>query len=157
MPDVLETLKKLPPTCAATVNGETVLITRGVVGHETAPFGVDSVEDYNHQRGITAAQRQAMEMGSTMGWHVEGADPDHWMETLEGEVTIPKFYRYMAPLQLVISVTEYNEPLAAQSAEQFRQQFINRAKGLLSVIGPELVDVITDGELDLIEDIAIRE
>lgn len=37
-----------------------------------------SADELNEAAGVTAAQREAMHMGSMMGWDVPGADPKSW-------------------------------------------------------------------------------
>lgn len=79
MPDVLETLKKLPPLCYTTErsSGKTIMIKRGERGY----YPVDSAmtpSQLNAKQNPcpTAAQIWAMENGSCFGWEVPGADPD---------------------------------------------------------------------------------
>lgn len=76
---VLETLQKLPEQCAATnsVNGEPIIIKRGVSGYYRAPINLIP-DEYNRRHNITAAQVEAMEIGSMFGWEVPGADPDNF-------------------------------------------------------------------------------
>lgn len=78
MTDVLATLNKLPEMCAARLpsTDEPILIKRGVPGYwPTRPdFDVDG---FNQRKGISAAQVEAMQIGSMFGWHVPGADPDN--------------------------------------------------------------------------------
>ena len=76
--DVLKTLEKLPEMCAAAHwDGSPIIIKRGVMGYYPAPPSLD-VERYNARHGVTAAQREAMEVGSMFGWEVPGADPDRY-------------------------------------------------------------------------------
>ena len=77
---VLDNLNKLPELCASInpTDGTPIMIRRGVSGYYPAPRTLD-VDGYNARRGITAAQREAMEIGSMFGWEVPGADPDNHM------------------------------------------------------------------------------
>lgn len=54
-----------------------VAIKRGMPGCY-AIVTACTADELNAQRGVTAAQREAMLMGSLFGWHVPGADPKHW-------------------------------------------------------------------------------
>lgn len=83
--DVLETLKKLPAECYSTLPSnprQLIGIHRGVPGytplkiHDTTAQADEQVERMNAARGVTAAQLEAMIIGSQFGWHVPGADPD---------------------------------------------------------------------------------
>jgi hypothetical protein len=80
MTDVLKTLEKLPPMCAARngVDGP-VLLKRGVAGFWRACPDLD-VDAFNSRHNVTPAQVQAMEIGSMFGWDAPGADPDLWVE-----------------------------------------------------------------------------
>ena len=80
MTDVLETLKKLPEMCAARSPSDDspILIKRGVSGYWPAPRPDFDVDGFNARQGITAAQVEAMQIGSMFGWDVPGADPDAW-------------------------------------------------------------------------------
>lgn len=73
--DVLDTLQKLPPMCAARhpSDNSVILIKRGVMGYWKAPAGIDP-DLYNERRGITAAQVEAMQIGSMFGWDVPGVE-----------------------------------------------------------------------------------
>jgi hypothetical protein len=77
--DVLHVLQKLPPICASVLlsTGEPILLKRGVMGYWPAPLRLD-VDGFNRRHNITAAQREAMEIGSLCGWDVPGADPDSY-------------------------------------------------------------------------------
>jgi hypothetical protein len=78
--DVLNVLQKLPPICASVLlsTGERILLKRGVMGYWPAPLRRD-VDGFNRRHNVTAAQREAMEIGSLCGWDVPGADPDLYL------------------------------------------------------------------------------
>jgi hypothetical protein len=67
---------KLPEICASfhPTTGKPILIKRGERGYWPTWDAFD-VDGFNEHRGVTAAQREAMEIGS-MCWDVPGADPD---------------------------------------------------------------------------------
>ncbi len=70
--------KLLPDSCALTdaVTGKTILVKFGETGYWPAPH-VD-VDDFNRAKGVTEAQKEAMEIGSMCGFDVPGADPRNW-------------------------------------------------------------------------------
>jgi hypothetical protein len=78
MTDVLDTLKKLPETCAARLpmNDSPILLKRGVMGYWPAPRPDMDVDAFNARYGITPAQVEAMLAGSMFGWDCPAADPD---------------------------------------------------------------------------------
>lgn len=87
--DVLTVLGKLPERCFSVLASDPTLVIgihRGVPGytplknHATAEQAEAQAKRLNDQEpgGVTAAQREAMEVGSCFGWHVPGANPDNW-------------------------------------------------------------------------------
>lgn len=48
-----------------------------------------SADDLNEQHGVTPAQREAMLIGSMMGWTVPGANPDFWVDQLASAAVRP--------------------------------------------------------------------
>jgi hypothetical protein len=77
----------LPETCFGVLEStnELIMITRGQMGYspqrlENAPWDASVVDIVNEQRGVTKAQRRAMETGSMFGWGVRGANPKTWDE-----------------------------------------------------------------------------
>lgn len=83
MLDVLETLRKLPPECLAVHNGEVFKIRRGAQGLRAFPHPKDQVDQWNHGHGVSPQQVQAMIVGATLGWDMDGADPDTHAEDLD--------------------------------------------------------------------------
>lgn len=80
----------LPETCYATLpmDGSLTLLKRDVEGYwpaEGYSMGLfqswDEVADFlNEKRGVTKAQRAAMEAGSMWGFHIPAADPRRYDE-----------------------------------------------------------------------------
>jgi len=72
-----ETFPGLPDLCASRLptDNTPILIKRGQMGYYPAP-NIDP-DEFNAERGITDAQKQAMEAGSMFGWHVPGANPEN--------------------------------------------------------------------------------
>jgi hypothetical protein len=77
---------RLPETCYGTLNttGDLILLKRGALGYwptEGYTLGTlvptwDALADIlNARRGVTKAQRAAMEAGSMFGFHTPAADP----------------------------------------------------------------------------------
>lgn len=73
--NISEVLANLPAFCAAEhpTDCSPILIKRGESGYWPAP-GVH-VATFNRQRGISAAQVEAMLVGSLFGFDCPGADP----------------------------------------------------------------------------------
>lgn len=74
----------LPHLCFSVLKstGQLIVLKKGESGYYQSDLSVESREqneqlaDYHNEKlGVTAAQRQAMEVGSMFGWHVPGADP----------------------------------------------------------------------------------
>lgn len=74
----------LPDLCFSTLasTGELICIKRGESGYYPSEWNTDDpaenkelAELNNQYLGVTNAQRQAMEVGSMVGWEVPGADP----------------------------------------------------------------------------------
>lgn len=91
MDQLSKNLAALPKTCYGTLNttGELILLKAGETGYwPTEGYATndlfptfDAVADLlNEQRGVTKAQRMAMEAGSIFGFHVPGAHPDAYAE-----------------------------------------------------------------------------
>ncbi len=74
--DITEVLADLPRRCALhnAANGSPIMVARGERGYWNLRPGFD-VDGYNERRGITAAQIEAMEIGSMFGFDAPGADP----------------------------------------------------------------------------------
>ena len=82
----------LPEHCFSTLGftGELILIKRGESGYYHSVWSTDSKEEnieladlYNERLGVTPAQRQAMEVGSMLGWDLTGADPHKYEDCRE--------------------------------------------------------------------------
>jgi hypothetical protein len=77
----------LPEECFGVLKAtnELIVIKRGEMGYypqrpENEPWGAENVDHINEDRGITKAQRSAMEAGSLFGWDVPMADPSRYDE-----------------------------------------------------------------------------
>ncbi len=77
----LANLAKLPEMCGCHLPGtaEPIVITRGEPGYTPLPAGM-TIEIINETFGATLPQIAAMQAGSMFGWHVPGADPDHYSQ-----------------------------------------------------------------------------
>lgn len=74
-------LAKLPELCYSVhnVSGDVVMLRRGETGYypfDAQGYRAELVAFYNARLGVTPAEREAMEIGSMMGFGVPGADPD---------------------------------------------------------------------------------
>ena len=91
----------LPELCFSTLasNGQLICIRRGESGYYPSQWdtgdkerNVELADELNERRGVTPAQRQAMEIGSMAGWDVPGADPANYKiqreEQTEGGMTL---------------------------------------------------------------------
>lgn len=58
-----------------------IAIKRGEAGFHPI-YTRSSADELNENDGVTPAQREAMLIGSLMGWAVPGADPDYWEDKL---------------------------------------------------------------------------
>ena len=79
--------------------GQLICIRRGESGYYPSQWdtgdkerNVELADELNERRGVTPAQRQAMEIGSMAGWAVPGADPSSYEiqreELEEGGMTL---------------------------------------------------------------------
>lgn len=74
-------LEKLPEFCYAPDMlrpGKLIVIKRGDSGYYRSPYA-GTAEMHNQRLGVTPEQMEAMVMGSMVGWHVPGANPDTWI------------------------------------------------------------------------------
>jgi hypothetical protein len=71
-------LAKLPEYAAVRhpMTNEVVLVKRGETGYWPNNTG-RSLEDFNALFNVSPQQAEAMKIGSIMGWHVPGADPEN--------------------------------------------------------------------------------
>lgn len=91
MPELFETLAKLPPMIASRspTTNEPIYIKRGEMGFYYAPKTLDP-DAFNAPLKITDRQRAAMQFGSMFGWHVPAADPDTWTDEDAAAVMKPR-------------------------------------------------------------------
>jgi len=124
MKDVLATLAKLPPRCAAVVEGQAVFIRRGA--RETSPafMGTDQVEQWNADNDVTVEHLRAMEVGAALGWDADGADPDHYLPEDENP---ERLLTLLVPLALEVKVRTRFDAQAAETAKNLAQTIINDA------------------------------
>lgn len=101
MRDVLDTLAKLPPRCAAVVEGQAVFINRGVSRLSPAFLGRSTVDQWNARHGVTPEQAKAMLVGVTLGWDFDGADPDTYAPS---EHIGPFTYEFLATFVVPITL-----------------------------------------------------
>ena len=91
----------LPELCFSTLasSGQLICIRRGESGYYPSQWdtgdkerNVELADELNERRGVTPAQRQAMEIGSMAGWAVPGVDPSSYEiqreELEEGGMTL---------------------------------------------------------------------
>lgn len=78
----------LPEACYSVLHstGELIILKRGESGYYRVDFSspdkeanMELADHYNEKLGITSEQRQAMEVGSMVGWTVPGADPQNYV------------------------------------------------------------------------------
>ena len=83
----------LPELCFSTLRttGQLICIKRGESGYYPSDWdtgdkerNVELADELNENLGVTPAQRQAMEIGSLVGWDVPGADPGNYEIQREG-------------------------------------------------------------------------
>lgn len=116
MRDALSNLSKLPPKCAATLEGRKVIIRRG--GREPIPLHSPlTVDAWNLNHNVTPAQVQAMIVGVTLGWEMDGADPDTHAPEDERLGDGPFVYEYGASISIGIKVEARSEVEAAKQAD----------------------------------------
>lgn len=117
MRDVLDNLAKLPPSCWAIVDDQVIVIRRGA-REPAVVTGIsrDDVARRNAADGVTEAQVKAMVVGVTLGWEMDGADPDHQDpdEPLGDELFE---YRYQAEIAVEIVIEARCEQLASDEAK----------------------------------------
>lgn len=118
MKDVLETLKKLPPLCYAVMGDEVVQIRRGAVV-PTPAFGCahNTVDSANAALGVTPQQVQAMLVGVTLGWDMDGADPDTHAKDLGSEPG-PYLYDFVGTVEVRVQVGAHTEEQALKDARE---------------------------------------
>ena len=91
----------LPELCFSTLasTGQLICIKRGESGYYPSDWdtgdkerNVELADELNENLGVTPVQRQAMEIGSMVGWDVPGADPGNYEiqreEPEEGGMTL---------------------------------------------------------------------
>lgn len=77
----LDVMADLPTYCFVRhiTTGEPIIVKRGHQGYFPVSY-VCNVERMNGERGLTAAQISAMEVGSIVGFNCPGADPLNYPE-----------------------------------------------------------------------------
>ncbi len=80
-----QNLAKLPETCysVSLIDETTIVLKRGETGYYETGYGVqgeDAVNSLNARMGVSRQQRAAMELGSMVGFHAPGANPDMYGE-----------------------------------------------------------------------------
>ena len=82
----------LPELCFSTLasTGQLICIKRGESGYYPSKWdtgdkerNVELADELNENLGVTPIQRQAMEVGSMVGWDVPGADPAKYQEDFQ--------------------------------------------------------------------------
>jgi len=153
--DVLENLAKLPEQCAVVLEGRSMWIFRGGrEAHVAINMPTDTVDQWNARRGITPAQVKAMIVGVTLGWDMDGADPDtHAEATEESKVGSGPFtYEYDTSIDVVVTVEAMNEQLAVEAAREKLRNYLSEDRDWPSVrIGSDI------NELYLLESTDPRE
>ncbi len=78
---------KLPVACAARnpTNNKPIIIKRGERGYFPAAEDLN-IQMFNRRLNVTAAQVEAMLVGSMFGFDVPGADPDRCSGTAEADL-----------------------------------------------------------------------
>ena len=83
-----------PEMCFSTLpsTGQLICIKRGKPGYALSEWGTSDsgwnaeiADELNERLGVTPAQRQAMEIGSMVGWDAPGADPAAWENKTESQ------------------------------------------------------------------------
>lgn len=127
MPDALDHLAKLPPRCAANIEGSAVMIVRGANKTMPAFLAGSSVEKWNQDHGVTPEQVQAMLVGVTLGWDMEGADPDtHAADLGSPEHVGPFGYRFMATVLMEVTMVGPTIGTAEAAARLSITEVLNR-------------------------------
>lgn len=148
MKDVLATLQKLPPKCAAVIEGQAVFIRRGALDTAPAHIPTDQVGVWNQGHGITRQQAQAMVVGATLGWDKDGADPDTHAADLGSEPG-PFLFTFAATIVVELKVSAFTEEQATEAGNSLARDVIETVDGL----DPEITGASFDS-LDLIESTA---
>jgi hypothetical protein len=150
MRDVLENLAKLPPACAAMMAGRKVHITRGA--RNPIPLSTPvTIDQWNAQHGVTEAQVKAMIVGVTLGWEMDGADPDtHAAASDDAEIGGPFEYTYQAEICVNIVIEARSEELAAQEAKMRLQEVCDWLESGDPIPG-QVVGYSPSDTLDLVE------
>lgn len=74
----------LPDVCYVHIPGRPVgehvgIVKRGELGYYPSPgMTLEAADRKNQQMGVTHAQREALQIGSMLGWHVPGVNPAKW-------------------------------------------------------------------------------
>lgn len=147
MPDALENLAKLPPRCAAVMDGHAVMIVRGSRQPVKAFLPYTTVGEWNRRHDVTPAQVSAMMAGVTFGWDTEGANPDTHARASGDEEEIGPFnYEFTATVLVPIKVQAHTLGMAEKHA---RRRAENLADQICFDLGKGVAEI--EYPLDLLE------
>lgn len=126
MKDALANLQKLPPKCAAVVEGQAVFINRGAREIAPAFMPTDQVEQWNRTNDVTTAHLRAMEVGLALGWDADGADPDSYLDP-EVDANPERLLTLFVPIGLTVTVKQRFAAQAVQIAKNLTETVVTDA------------------------------
>lgn len=150
MPDVLSNLQKLPVCCVVQVNGQNVVIERGVMGYTPTTFPQAAYETFP----VSPAQRQAMLSGCQFGWDKESADVDFYDTTTNsGEEIKQKKFVFIIPFMLGVTVGGEAQALAEKEANKIAKKLEKEIQSLIK--GGNIIAFSIDDDIQLIEEVTL--